>query len=230
MIIDERQEKAFWDAIEVFSSTGALPHIMVIGSWAEYLYTYYFVDGYEPNVRTRDVDCFYPNIRKPEERIYITKAFSEYGFEYQEDTLTRVGRFIKENLLEISFLSRTVGAQQNGPRKIEAFQIYSEGIRDVNILEQYPMHIFAKGYEIVVPEPAVFIIQKLLAYPKRKPDYKKEKDIVAINELLPFVIESEQKERLFSIFDRLSDKEKKRILGICEERNIRVLIELLNRI
>ena len=53
MIIDERQEKAFWDAIEVFSSTGALPHIMVIGSWAEYLYTYYFVDGYEPNVRTR---------------------------------------------------------------------------------------------------------------------------------------------------------------------------------
>ena len=80
---------------------------------------------------------------------------------------------IKENLLEISFLSRTVGAQQNGPRKIEAFQIYSEGIRDVNILEQYPMHIFAKGYEIVVPEPAVFIIQKLLAYPKRKPDYEK---------------------------------------------------------
>lgn len=129
MIIDERQEKAFWDAIEVFSSTGALPHIMVIGSWAE----------------------------------------------YQEDTLTRVGRFIKENLLEISFLSRTVGAQQNGLRKIEAFQIYSESIRDVNILEQYPMNIFAKGYEIVVPEPAVFIIQKLLAYPKRKPDYKKEK-------------------------------------------------------
>ena len=40
MIIDERQEKAFWDAIEVFSSTGALSHIMVIGSWAEYLYTY----------------------------------------------------------------------------------------------------------------------------------------------------------------------------------------------
>ena len=45
MIIDERQEKAFWDAIEVFSSTGSLPHIMIIGSWAEYLYTYYFVDG-----------------------------------------------------------------------------------------------------------------------------------------------------------------------------------------
>ena len=53
MIIDKRQEKAFWDAIEVFSSTGSLPHIMIIGSWAEYLYTYYFVDGYEPNVRTR---------------------------------------------------------------------------------------------------------------------------------------------------------------------------------
>lgn len=227
MIIDERQEKAFWDAIEVFRSTGALPHIMIIGSWAEYLYTYYYVEGYRPNVRTRDVDCFYPNIGKPEEKIYISKAFKERGFEYQEDTLTHVGRFIKENLLEISFLSRTVGAQQNGPRKIKAFQIYSEGIRDVNILEKYPMHILAKDYEIVVPEPAVFIIQKLLAYPKRKPDYKKEKDIVAINELLPFVIESDQKERLLDIFNRLSDKEKKRVLRICEDRSIRVFIDLI---
>lgn len=25
----------------------------IFNSWAEYLYTYYFVDGYEPNVRTR---------------------------------------------------------------------------------------------------------------------------------------------------------------------------------
>lgn len=114
-----------------------------------------------------------------------------------------------------------MGSEQNGPRKIEAFQIYSEGMRDVNILEPYPMHIFAKGYEIVVPEPAVFIIQKLLAYPKRKPDYKKEKDIVAINELLPYVLKSEiHSERLKYIYNVLSDKEQKRVNEVCAERKI----------
>jgi len=221
MIIDERQENAFWEAINVFKSTGALPYVMIIGSWAEYLYTYIFTEGYEPNVRTRDVDCFYPNIRKPDERIYITKVFSEYGFEYQEDSFTRVGRFIKENLLEISFLSRTMGSEQNGPRKIEAFQIYSEGMRDVNILEKYPMHVTANDYDIVVPEPAVFIIQKLLVYNNRKPEYKREKDIVAINELLPCILKTElHTRRLHLIFDALTDKEKKRVQEVCAERRI----------
>lgn len=221
MIIDKRQEKAFWEAIDVFKTTGALPYVMIIGSWAEYLYTHIFTEGYEPNVRTRDVDCFYPNIRKPGERIYITKAFSEHGFEYQEDTYTRVGRFIKENLLEISFLSRTMGSEQNGPRKIEAFQIYSEGMRDVNILEKYPMHVAVNDYDIVVPEPAVFIMQKLLVYPNRKPEYKREKDIVAINELLPYVLKSEiHSERLKYIYNVLSDKEQKRVNEVCAERKI----------
>lgn len=223
MIIDERQEMAFWEAIEVFRTTGALPHIMVIGSWAEYLYTNIFKEEYEPNVRTRDVDCFYLNIRKPDEKIYISKPFKEHGFEYNEDPLTKVGRFIKENLLEVSFLSRTLGAQQDGPRKIEAIQIYSEGMRDVNILEKYPMHVTVKCYDIVVPEPAVFIIQKLLVYPKRKPEYKRKKDIVAINELLPFVMKSDiHSERLKNIYDGLTEKEKKRIGAVCDECGIKL--------
>lgn len=223
MIMDERQEKAFWEAIDVFELTGALPYVMVIGSWAEYLYTNLFTDGYEPNVRTRDVDCFYPNIRKPNEKIYITKAFLEHGFEYQEDSFTGVGRFIKENLLEISFLSRTLGSQKDGPRKIEAFQIYSEGMRDVNILEKYPMHITAKGYNIIVPEPSIFIIQKLMVYQDRKPEYKREKDVIAINELLPYVLKSEiHSKRVKIIYEGLTEKEKKRIRAVCDERSIQL--------
>lgn len=222
--MDINQENAFWETIDIFDKQDALEYVMIIGSWAEYLYQELFSDEYKPNVRTRDVDCFYPNINRPDKRIYIAKEFADRGFIYQEDPLSRVGRFIKDNIIEVSFLSRTIGSQKNGPKKISAFQIYAEGLRDVNILEKYPMHIQSHGYNIVVPEPAIFVIQKLLVYPNREPAYKKEKDLIAIQELMPFIKKDAfHGARLIDIYNSLSDKEKNIVDSVCKDNHIEII-------
>ena len=60
------QQSAFWDIIEVFNKEGLLPYVMLIGSWAEYIYQYYFQSDFRPNLRTRDVDYLYINLKKPQ--------------------------------------------------------------------------------------------------------------------------------------------------------------------
>jgi len=36
--MDIEQEKEFWNIIEAFKAEGLLPYVMLIGSWAEYIY------------------------------------------------------------------------------------------------------------------------------------------------------------------------------------------------
>lgn len=40
--MDTEQENVFWDTIDIFDKQGLLPFIMIIGSWAEYIYSSYF--------------------------------------------------------------------------------------------------------------------------------------------------------------------------------------------
>ena len=112
--MNEKQLEAFWYTIRVLDETSALPHVMVIGSWAEYLYTYYLNSEYLPNIRTRDIDFLYPNIRKPAKPVQLERKMVEAGFTIDRDSLTEVVKMFKEDLLEIEFITRQVGASGKG--------------------------------------------------------------------------------------------------------------------
>ena len=201
------QQKAFWDAIDVFDKEGVLPYVMLIGSWAEYIYQYYFKTNFIPNLRTRDVDFLYPNLKRPQEYGFnIFKSMQEKGFAYREDYMSGVGKFMKEDLLELEFITRVLGKGQY-INEIPSLNIKSEGLREINMLAEYPLELECENYIITVPEPEAYIIQKLLINPIRTPEYKREKDIQAIKELLDHV----NRNRLNQIFGERSLKIQKSI-------------------
>lgn len=160
--MDTTQEKAFWDCIKVFDELDLLHHVMVIGSWAEYLYPPLFSTDFSPNIRTRDVDFFYTNINLPKEKIPLISKLKEHGFLYSQDYITNVGKFYKEDLLEVEFLTKVLGSGNKSSYSIHALGIESEGLREINILADYACEVKSKGYTIYVPEPAVYVIQKIL--------------------------------------------------------------------
>ncbi|MBQ1590504.1 MAG: hypothetical protein II077_00480, partial [Treponema sp.] len=80
----EAQEEVFWTTIKAFNELGILSNIMIIGSWAEYLYTDLFKTDFYPNLRTRDVDFFYRNINVPKEKVPLVKKLKELGYAYDE--------------------------------------------------------------------------------------------------------------------------------------------------
>lgn len=73
------QEEAFWQTIDILNKLGVLSNIMIIGSWAEYLYPQLFSTDFYPNIRTRDVDFFYRNISLPREKIPLVQKLNEKG-------------------------------------------------------------------------------------------------------------------------------------------------------
>lgn len=108
----KEQENAFWQTIKVFNEIGLLQHVMVIGSWAEYLYPSLFETDFVPNLKTRDVDFFYRNINIPKEKIPLIEKLKEIGYVYDE--VDGISRFYKEDLLELEFLTRVLGAGVEG--------------------------------------------------------------------------------------------------------------------
>ena len=209
------QQMAFWDTISAFHDEGLLPHVMLIGSWAEYIYQHHLAD-FQANLRTRDVDFLYPNLYRPKnQRIEIVKSLENKGFMYMVDRLSGVGKFIKEDYLVLEFITLALGKGEP-VNTIPSLNIKAEGMREVNMLAQFPVDIECNGFVITVPEPEAYILQKLSAYPTRKPEYKKEKDIQAVRELLQHI----DLDRLKQILSTITKKAQKNVSAVQAEHFI----------
>ena len=205
------QQAAFWDAIEVFDREGLLPYVMLIGSWAEYIYQFHFKTDFRPSLKTRDIDFLYVNLHRPKNDIQLFRGLKEKGFIYKEDNLTGVGKFVKEDLLELEFITRVLGKGQP-TYKIPSIGIEAEGLRIVNMLADYSLELNCNNYKITVPEPEAYVLQKLLTNPTRTPQSKQEKDIQAIRGLLKHI----NKDRINQIFNAMPKKSQKVVDVVCE--------------
>lgn len=215
--MDKRQEDAFWATIEILNQSRTLPHIMVIGSWAEYLYSFYYESKFLPVIRTRDVDFLYRNIRRPSPQINLEQIMTKAGFVIIRDRLTEVVKMLKEDLLEVEFLTRQVGAGQNMYMDIPGIGIRGQSLRDVNILSEYPIELMVRGYDIIVPEPAIYMLQKIMINPHRMPISKREKDIESVRNILPFILASQRDAFvLHEAIKRLSKKNIQSIKKVCD--------------
>jgi len=216
--MSNEQEKEFWDVIKIFSSMGLLPYVMIIGSWAEYIYQDYFESGFKANLRTTDVDFLYKNLNKPNKKIHIIKALEDGGFKYSQNLLSGVTKFSKEGILDIEFLIRVLGKGDPQNREIPALGIVGIGLREVNMLEPYPIVVESNNYSILVPEPEIYILHKTLISSKRLKHEKREKDIQSARELLPYI----NKERMRNMFDKLPKKQQKAIEENREKHYLRL--------
>ena len=64
------QSLLFWDTLRILQEAGALEHLIIIGSWADYIYEQEGVlDGFSSGIKTRDVDFLIPNLRKPRTKV-----------------------------------------------------------------------------------------------------------------------------------------------------------------
>lgn len=182
-MIEDRKATVFWEIIDVLSQSSLLPHIMVIGSWAEYLYPCCIGKGYIPNLKTRDVDLYYGNpyleIEGAETLVENFRAANFILDEYFADT----GKFFKEGI-EVEFLSSQFGSGA-GVVEIPFTGVKAEKLADLDMLK--PLLIAARGYEIKIPTPESYIAHKLYINPERRPLSKRPKDIEAVRSLLLYL-------------------------------------------
>jgi len=215
----EEQKKVFWDLIDIFDKQGLLPYVMLIGSWSELIYDKFYIPDYNANIRTRDVDFLYKSLYKPTDKKFdIINALKEHGFSCETNRLTGINKFVMGDFFTIEFLIKVLGSGEKVHQEIPSLGIVGIGLRDINLLERYPLTLECDKYMITVPEPEVYILQKLIINSKRlKPD-KKEKDLQSIRRLLPHI----NRERMHEIYSELTKKQQKAITETSEANFIEV--------
>jgi len=209
---ENTKEKIFWEIIDVLHRSALLPHIMIIGSWAEYLYPYYLGDGYLPNLKTRDVDIYFGNyyLEVPGADALI-KNFSAAGFLLDEDFMD-TGKFFKEGM-EVEFLSSRMGSDP-GMVEIPFTGVLAEKLDDLDMLQRIVIDV--RGYEIAIPSPASYVAHKLYINPIRQPALKRPKDIEAVRSIWLFVKQKPEELAAFKmLLTRLSDERRERIIEVA---------------
>lgn len=216
------QEIDFWKTIESLNNLELLPNLVVIGSWAEYLYQDYFDTEYVANIHTRDLDFLYPNIHKPTKKVNLIQEMEKLGFVH-DNVRDGVSTFYKKDSLEVEFLTRILGAGDHISSYIEPIGIKADGIRDLNIFAGNTLAVSTHGFTVYVPEPACYAIQKILINPTRLPEYKKGPDIEKVRRLLPHIAQDFNQIKKFSgIYSKLSKKQVAVFQKVCEENKLQI--------
>lgn len=66
------------------NEAGCSEYVMIIGSWAEYLYdTNGLFEGFVPTMKTQDVDVLIKNLRLPKAKSNLITIATEKGFLYR---------------------------------------------------------------------------------------------------------------------------------------------------
>ncbi len=98
-------KKVFWETIRILDKNKILEYVILVGSWAEYIYEISgHLEEFEANLKTRDIDFLIRNINKPRKKISIIEVLEKEGFDTSVDYISGVYKFFREKDLEIEFL------------------------------------------------------------------------------------------------------------------------------
>lgn len=182
----EHELEAF---LRVLDGAGCLEHVVLIGSWAEYMYAHTdILPGFSPNIRTRDVDFLVRNLRRPQPAASVAAEARKRGYHVDSDRLTGVTKIFSPGGLEIEFLIAKMGAGLESALSTNV-GVTAQSLRHLGILSRSTITVEYHGMGVSVPSPEAYAVQKMVVYGER--DKKAEKDVAAIGRLWPHLDQAE---------------------------------------
>lgn len=205
------QETEFLKFIKLLDNNDCLSHVILVGSWAEFLYDKAnLLPEFVSNLRTLDVDFMVKNIHKPKEKIDIVKLARDDGFLVEKDRLFGTTKIINPEGLEIEFIISKRGAGNEASVKTN-LGVTAQSLRHLDILAKYTKIVDFFDMNIEVPLPEAFVIHKIIINNQRKE--KKEKDRIAIKSIYQHI----DKAKFNEICKILTVKEQKAISNYLEK-------------
>ncbi|MDO4552285.1 MAG: GSU2403 family nucleotidyltransferase fold protein [Bacillota bacterium] len=193
----------FWEFIKLLAKNDLLEHVVVIGSWVEYLYAQAgILPGFDANLRTLDIDFLVKNRDRPVQGKNIAAIARDAGYTVAQDVLEGTTKIYTPGLMEIEFLILQQGAGEQSVLKTN-LGVNAQALRHLGLLKEFTMIARIFDMEITVPMPEAYVLHKIIINEER--GKKTEKDKAAILTLLPFL----NGETWEKIFPRLTKKENK---------------------
>ncbi|MDD3350414.1 MAG: GSU2403 family nucleotidyltransferase fold protein [Eubacteriales bacterium] len=191
--------------IKFLQENDFLKYVVVIGSWAEYIYQQSgMLKGYTPSIRTLDVDLLIKNKMQPKEKISLPKAANENGFIVRQDPLQNTSKiYMLEENLEVEFLIEQKGSGLD-PVIPTNIGVNAQALRHLSILSENTLTAKILTFEISVPTPEAYLLHKIIINQNRSE--KRIKDQESIKQLFPYISEKEFEK----LYNELPKKSKER--------------------
>ncbi|MDY5002955.1 MAG: GSU2403 family nucleotidyltransferase fold protein [Atopobiaceae bacterium] len=209
-----KQADAFEKFLRMLDSHGWLPYFMVVGSWAEFLYSEAEVlDGFDPYLRTMDIDILVRNLRRPSQKVSLVEAARKEGYVLAADYMDGVTKLYDDSGLEIEFL---IGQMGSGtiPALATNVGVTAQALRHLDVLLHNPMEAHWRDMEVIVPKPEAYAAHKMAINDERKA--KAEKDAAEIKELWPYL----DRNTFDDIASKMSKRERAHISCFMEEQGL----------
>lgn len=207
------QQKAFKKVLSLLDNAGCLEHVVLIGSWAEFAYRESgLLKGFDPNIRTLDVDFLVRNLRRPNPPTNLIATARDAGYLVQSDRFDGTTRLFDSSGLEVEFLINKLGAGIEETLKTN-IGVTAQALRHLGILSSSTIKVVCLDHVVTVPTPEAYAIHKMVINSQRGP--KAEKDAAAVMGLWP----SLDRGKMEAVLQTLTKKERAAVHSFLENRD-----------
>lgn len=214
-------ENKMIEIIDALEKSGLLKNCIISGSWAMFFYKEVF-EGFVPPIATTDFDIFLPSVSKIKET-NINKLLIDLDYLRDDDSYTGKTKYFSKDGFEIEFLTIPDRTMEHVIR-IPAIGIGAEALPKMKVAAWNYITVNYNGYEVNVPSPASYCLQKLLINKERNED-KRIKDIDAVRYVLSYVVSSQKyKNEFVESYNNAPKKWKKAIKETVLEYNLDLFI------
>lgn len=194
--------QAFWKFIKLLHDNNLLEHVIVIGSWCEYIYAQSgILPDYSTMLRTLDIDFLIKNMRKPSEKVNLSTIAQQNGYTVDYDVMNETTKIYTPDLMEIEFLIEQKGAGIEPVIKTN-LGVNAQALHHVGMLKQHTITVSLFDMDITVPIPEAYAVHKVIINESR--GKKSEKDMNAVQNILPYL----NRDKLKDVIDTLTKKER----------------------
>ncbi len=226
--MDKSQFDICMEVLRRMDKAGVLSKVILIGSWCLPLYrVYYSGKSNLTTLRTRDIDFLVSRNTKFQKKINLPELLKDLGF--IEDYNYPIGliKLIHPELI-MEFLVPERGRGSSKPYPLPFLSMNAQRLRFLELLEENAITVTFNGLEINVPHPVNFGLHKLIISQRRRNEDKRLKDLGAALSVLNLHIERKGGDELIEVFERISQKQRRKILKLLEEEKSYSILEILN--
>lgn len=206
------QQKEVLELLKLLHDNDILSHVVLIGSWAEYIYAQAGVlPGYTMTLRTIDIDFLIKNQRRPIEPIRLPALAKGEGYSVAYDILMGTTKIFTPAGLEVEFLIPQKGSGAN--RVLETnLGVNAQALRHLGAIVDNSLTVNFLGMELQVPCPEIYVLTKIIINSDRRSE-KQRKDLNSIIKLLPYI----DFQKLDSLYASSTKSEKNKVQEFLEK-------------
>ena len=225
--MERKQANLLFKILGLLEKEGVLKHLIIAGSWCLYFYKFYY-NKKQPivSLRTRDVDFLLPDPKSITKEVNLPELLKDLGFVIDYRGNQGYIRLVHPSVF-IEFLVPEKGKGFDKAFPLPKLGLNAQALRFIDILYIKTISVKVRNVKVRLPNPACFLLHKIIIFKRRTEKDKKSKEIEQIKRMLDFLKNENKLHSLKIIYTALHPKWQKRIIENLKDLNKKEIIDIL---